>query len=200
MHSDQKQEIRVHIRWMIRGDMPEVLAIEKECFEYPWSEDDFVNCLRQGNCIGMVAEHDDRVVGFMIYELHKTRIHVLNFVVAKDCQRQGVGRQMIAKLSGNSPHMPQPDRAGSARYESFLAIVFPRERLSRGIGVAQLLRLIRPKTPTLCSTCYRPEKVPAGKSQPHNAVGRIGISFAIHANSTQARTKKRVVFWLALSG
>ena len=30
----------------------------------------------------MVAEYEDRVVGFMIYELHKTRIHVLNFAVA----------------------------------------------------------------------------------------------------------------------
>ena len=27
----------------------------------------------------MVAEHDDRVVGFMIYELNKTRIQILNF-------------------------------------------------------------------------------------------------------------------------
>ena len=30
MHIDQKQEIRVHIRWMIRRDMPEVLEIENQ--------------------------------------------------------------------------------------------------------------------------------------------------------------------------
>ena len=53
---------------MIRRDMPEVLAIEGESFEFPWLEDDFIHCLRQRNCIGMVAEHEDRVVGFMIYE------------------------------------------------------------------------------------------------------------------------------------
>ena len=55
----------VHIRWMIRRDMPSVLAIEQECFEFPWYEDDFVRCLRQRNCIGMVAELDDKVVGYM---------------------------------------------------------------------------------------------------------------------------------------
>ena len=93
MQSDQKQEVRVHIRWMIRRDMPEVLAIEVESFEFPWLEDDFIRCLRQRNCIGMVAEHEDRVVGFMIYELHKTRIHVLNFAVAKSFRHCGVGSQ-----------------------------------------------------------------------------------------------------------
>ncbi len=92
------QELRVHIRWMIRRDMPEVLDIEGESFEFPWLEDDFIRCLRQRNCIGMVAEHDDRVVGFMIYELHKTRLHILNFAVGDSFRQQGVGRQMASKL------------------------------------------------------------------------------------------------------
>ena len=71
MHSDQKQEVRVHIRWMIRRDMPDVLEIERQDFEFPWIDEDFIRCLRQRNCIGMVAEHEDHVVGFMIYELHQ---------------------------------------------------------------------------------------------------------------------------------
>ena len=100
MTTASKQEVRVHIRWMIRRDMPEVLAIEQESFEFPWLDEDFINCLRQRNCIGMVAEHEDRVVGFMIYELHKTRIHVLNFAVAGGYRRRGVGSQMVAKLIG----------------------------------------------------------------------------------------------------
>ena len=100
MSSDQKQQLRVHIRWMIRRDMPEVLAIEAESFEFPWLEEDFIRCLRQRNCIGMVAEHDDRVVGFMIYELAKSRIQVLNFAAAARHRRRGVGTQMIAKLVG----------------------------------------------------------------------------------------------------
>ena len=88
----------VHIRWMIRRDMPEVLAIEHESFEFPWREEDFIRCLRQRNCIGMVAEHNDRVVGFMIYELSNSRIQVLNFAVTSGYRRRGVGSQMVAKL------------------------------------------------------------------------------------------------------
>ncbi len=90
----------IHIRWMIRRNMPEVLAIEADSFEFPWSAADFVQCLRQRNCIGMIAEHEDRVVGFMIYELTKSRIQVLNFSTATDFLRKGVGTQMVSKLIG----------------------------------------------------------------------------------------------------
>ena len=98
MSTSDRQAIGVHIRWMIRRDMPEVLAIEAENFEFPWSEEDFIRCLRQRNCIGMVAEHDEHVVGFMIYELHKTRLHILNFAVNPAFRRRGVGEAMVGKL------------------------------------------------------------------------------------------------------
>jgi ribosomal-protein-alanine N-acetyltransferase len=95
-----KAPVRVHIRWMIRRDMPEVLAIEHSSFEFPWCEEEFLRVLRQRNCIGMVAEYGERVVGFMIYELHKTKLQVLNFAVHHEFRRQGVGNQMVAKLVG----------------------------------------------------------------------------------------------------
>ncbi|HAN96003.1 MAG TPA: ribosomal-protein-alanine N-acetyltransferase [Planctomycetaceae bacterium] len=85
---------------MIRRDMPEVLRIESSAFEFPWTEEDFIRCLRQRNCIGMVAEAGDRIVGFMVYELHKNQLHILNFAVLDECRRQGVGSQMIEKLVG----------------------------------------------------------------------------------------------------
>jgi ribosomal-protein-alanine N-acetyltransferase len=100
MSVNLNQASKVHIRWMIRRDMPEALAIETDSFEFPWCENDFLRCLRQRNCIGMVAEHDDRVVGFMIYELHKSRLHILNFAVSSCFRRSGVGRQMVTKLIG----------------------------------------------------------------------------------------------------
>jgi ribosomal-protein-alanine N-acetyltransferase len=95
-----KEQVKVHIRWMIRRDMAEVLRTEQESFEYSWTEEDFLKCLRQRNCIGMVAELGDKVVGFMIYELHKSKLHVLNFAVHPEFRRLGVGRQMVAKLIG----------------------------------------------------------------------------------------------------
>ncbi len=94
----EKEQVRVHIRWMIRRDMPEVLQTEQESFEFAWTEEDFLRCLRQRNCIGMVAEQGEKVVGFMIYELHKSKLHILNFAVSPALRRGGVGAQMVAKL------------------------------------------------------------------------------------------------------
>lgn len=94
----EKEQLRVHIRWMIRRDMPEVLQAEQESFEYSWTEEDFLRCLRQRNCIGIVAEQGEKVVGFMIYELHKSKLHILNFAVSPGQRRSGVGAQMVAKL------------------------------------------------------------------------------------------------------
>lgn len=97
-------QIPVHIRWMIRRDMPEVMAIENASFSDPWTDDDFIKVLRQRNSIGMVAEvasgkYELNVVGQMVYEIHKNRLHLLNFAVDPAFRRQGVGRQMVAKLA-----------------------------------------------------------------------------------------------------
>lgn len=93
-----KQPVTIQIRWMIRRDMVDVLRIERDSFDFHWTEEDFLACLRQRNCIGMVAELEGRVVGFMIYELHKTQLRILNFAVAPLFRRKGVGAQMIEKL------------------------------------------------------------------------------------------------------
>lgn len=98
MATTEADRLRIQLRWMIRRDMPEVLAIEQEAFEFPWSDEDFTRCLRQRNCIGMVAEVGDSVVAFMIYELHRTRLHVLNFAVRRSHRRLGIGTQMMGKL------------------------------------------------------------------------------------------------------
>ena len=53
----------------------------------------------------MVAEHEERVVGFMIYELHKNRLHILNFAVNEQFRRRNVGAQMVGKLFDDlGPH------------------------------------------------------------------------------------------------
>lgn len=92
--------LRVHIRWMIRRDLPEVLAIEAASNPVPWTEEDFRRELARRDRIGMVAEHADRVAGSMIYRLCRDRIEVVHFAVAPDLRRRGVGRQMVAKLAG----------------------------------------------------------------------------------------------------
>jgi len=93
-----KRVINVLIRHMVHRDMAQVMRIEHESFNFSWTKEDFLGCLRQRNCNGMVVEYNNRIVGFMLYELLKPRLHILRFAVKSDYRRQTVGQQMVDKL------------------------------------------------------------------------------------------------------
>lgn len=107
---------KYHIRWFIRRDMSEVVAIEAENNSFidpdfdivqlkksAWSEEDFLRNLRQRNVIGMVIEHQEMVVGYIVYELHKHKIEILKLDANKKLDWNGILRvaikKMISKLS-----------------------------------------------------------------------------------------------------
>lgn len=171
MSFDQKQDVRVHIRWMIRRDMPEVLAVESANFEFPWLEEDFIRCLRQRNCIGMVAEHDDRVVGFMIYELNKTRIQVLNFATSVDFQRRGVGTQMVGKLIGKLSAQRRTRIMLEVRETNLPAQLFFREAGFRAISVLRDYYEDTPEDAYLMQYRFRPEV--SELAMPTNRIARL---------------------------
>lgn len=93
------------VRWMIRRDMPAVLEIEERCFGFnAWTEEDFIRCLRQRNCIGLTCELEDTVIGYSIYELQKRSLLLLNFAIHPHYQRQGFGTLMLEKLKRKLSH------------------------------------------------------------------------------------------------
>ena len=115
--------------------MPAVLGIENESFEFPWTEEEFIRCLRQRDCIGMVAEYSEQVVGFMIYELHRTRIHVLSFAVHPEFRRQSVGSAMISKLVSKLAYQRRNRIVLEVRETNLAAQLFFRSLGFRATGV-----------------------------------------------------------------
>jgi len=51
------------------------------------------------NVIGLVARIDDSVVGFMLYELEASRVHLINLAVCQGFRQYGIGRAMVGKLT-----------------------------------------------------------------------------------------------------
>jgi len=88
--------VGVHVRLVIRRDLPEVLATEKDC-DHPWDEQALCDHLGEPNVVGMVAEVDGRAVGHMVYSLHKRRIDLLRLGVHKAHRRAGVGTALMDK-------------------------------------------------------------------------------------------------------
>lgn len=170
MDSENGFQFNVHIRWMIRRDMPEVLEIERSSFEYPWSEEDFIRCLRQRNCIGMVAEYDERVVGFMIYELHKNQLHVLNFSVRPDARRRSVGQQMVQKLVGKLSQQRRNRIVLEVRETNLAAQLFFKNSGFMAVSVLRDYYDDATEDAYVMHFRYQPESQPL---EPVNRIGRL---------------------------
>lgn len=166
-----KQQLSVHIRWMIRRDMPEVLEIENGSFEFPWFEEDFIRCLRQRNCIGMVAEYDEHVVGFMIYELHKSRLHILNFAVHPEFRRSNVGVNMVNKLVSKLSHQRRTQITLEVRETNLDAQLFFRHQGFRATNVLRSFYDDTPEDAYLMEYRYQPE--PSEMIIPFNRISRL---------------------------
>ncbi len=90
-------DIKVHLRWLVRQDLPAVMTIEA-AGSLGWTEDELLRTLREENCIGNVAEFEANVVGYFVYEVGRTRMTLTNLVVHPSFRRAGVGRAMVEKL------------------------------------------------------------------------------------------------------
>jgi ribosomal-protein-alanine N-acetyltransferase len=90
---------------MRMADMPEIAALEKSLYEFPWSIGNFRDSLTAGyDC--WVATHGEAVISYAILMVALDEAHLLNFAVAGEWHNQGVGREFlkhmieVARLAG----------------------------------------------------------------------------------------------------
>jgi ribosomal-protein-alanine N-acetyltransferase len=119
----------------------------------------------------MVAEHDDRVAGFMIYELHKTRLHVLNFAVASQYRRRNVGLQMMNKLIGKLSSQRRTRIMLEVRETNLAAQLFFKEAGFRAVNV--LRDFYEDTTEDAYMMQYRYRPAPAEIMLPTNRITRL---------------------------
>lgn len=84
---------------MHKDDLQQVLAIENQCFEDPWSATYFRLSLKRPRSYEYfyVAKREQTVVGYIIfYILHEEEAQILNIAVLPACQRQGIGKYLLA--------------------------------------------------------------------------------------------------------
>lgn len=85
------------MRRMTVADLPQVLAIERQNYLFPWEEDIFEDCLKSGySC--WVCEELDRVLGYCLLSVAVGEAHILNISVDPAEQKQGIGRKMLQHL------------------------------------------------------------------------------------------------------
>lgn len=92
------EPVLVQIRWVTKRDLDHIVEIEEQSFNFPWSPKDFITVLSATNSIGLVAEYEGQIVGYMLYELATKSIRLLNMATAPEFRRREVGAQLIRRL------------------------------------------------------------------------------------------------------
>lgn len=126
----------VDVRWMIQRDYKPVLAIDECCFGAQcWSIEDILSRLRHKNCIGMIAEHHEQVVGFMVYELQRGAFELQRFAVHPWHQRSGVGTAMVEWLKHKLSYQRRERIVFQVRDDLLGGQLFFRAMGFRAVGV-----------------------------------------------------------------
>jgi [ribosomal protein S18]-alanine N-acetyltransferase len=85
------------IRAMRGNDIPEVVAIERGSYQFPWSEGIFRDCLRVGYVCRVVTV-SRQVMAYGVMSFGAGEAHILNLCVGEVYRCRGIGRQLLNSL------------------------------------------------------------------------------------------------------
>lgn len=82
---------------MTLTDVPDVIAVERASYTFPWSEGVFRDCIRVGY-LCRVVEANGELAGYGIMSYGAGEAHILNICVRADLRGQGIGRKLMLFL------------------------------------------------------------------------------------------------------
>ena len=88
---------RLDYRYMIEADMEAVLEIETLSNPFPWTEQNFIDCLKR-DYYCLIQTHSDAISGFAIQSIALDEAHLLNIGVSSNKRREGLGSDLLEKI------------------------------------------------------------------------------------------------------
>ena len=80
------------------SDIPEISAIERQCFSDPWTEQDFLSGMESQFFYGILFEEAGQVCAYACEMVVFEDAEVLNVAVAPSFRRQGLGEKLLLAL------------------------------------------------------------------------------------------------------
>lgn len=85
----------VSLRFMIERDYQYILDIEKESFDYPWTEKDIIKNKKIKDVLLLVAEYQEIIVGYIIFKVNKNSITIIRLAVHPDYRYKKIGTKLL---------------------------------------------------------------------------------------------------------
>lgn len=86
-----------HFRRMTDDDLAAVMAIERRCYEFPWTEGIFRDCIHAGYYCCLLIQGEE-VAGYGVMAVAAGEAHVLNICIKQTLQGQGLGGIQLEHL------------------------------------------------------------------------------------------------------
>lgn len=97
-NSDLLQPEGVYLERMMAPDIDEVVAIETNLYEHPWTCGNFCDSLNSGYEAWTARDSARSLAGYFLVMLAVDEAHLLNVAVRRDLHGQGLGRMMLNKI------------------------------------------------------------------------------------------------------
>ena len=88
----------ITIREMQFDDLERVMEIERQNFSVPWTENGFFSFLMRNDTLFLVAEENEKILGYMGIMMVLDEGEITNVSVAEDARRRGVGRLLVQTM------------------------------------------------------------------------------------------------------
>lgn len=85
------------IRPMQAADLPAVMEIEKQSYDFPWSEGIFRDCLAN-SYQSMLYVDQQQIQAYAVSQNIVDECHLLNLTVHPEARNQGIGKKMLRYL------------------------------------------------------------------------------------------------------
>jgi [ribosomal protein S18]-alanine N-acetyltransferase len=83
------------IRRMDTNDIDRIMKIERKSFVAPWSRTMFEEIIFSPISRGLVIEHNNIIVGYLVFYTVYVEAHIMNLAVNPEERKQGYARQML---------------------------------------------------------------------------------------------------------
>jgi len=94
----KNSRLGIFIREMTAADLPRVVALEKQIFTDPWSRSVFLQYTADEGWGAIVAETDDKLIGYACYSIMDFESHLTNIAVDPAWRRKSVATKLLKAI------------------------------------------------------------------------------------------------------